>query len=292
MTANRFGLLVAFEGIDGAGKTTQALRLGNALTADGHHVVSTREPTDGPWGRRIRSSAIHQRMSPEEELGAFVEDRREHVRDVIAPALRRGDVVLVDRYYFSSMAYQGARGLDVAAVRRENEAFAPRPDVLVLFRADPAVTLARVRKRGSTDLFEREADLRRAAAIFDAIDDPAPLRVDAELPPDAVADAVRAGVRAALDRVAHAEAAFRVVRLRTALTALAVWRRRFLDGTPVARGGVREGTAPTPEWRPFDGIASPNDVRFLERLALAEASPAGGRATAWGAEFCARMEAL
>jgi len=287
------GLLVAFEGIDGTGKTTQARRLVEGLAAAGHRVVSTREPTDGPWGRRIRASAAAGRMPPEEELRAFVEDRREHVSGVIVPALREGAVVVVDRYYFSSMAYQGARGLDVSAVRRENEAFAPRPDVLVLLRADPAVALARIQGRGAADLFEREGDLRRAAAIFDAVDDPPPLRVDAAFPAAVITDAVRAEVNAALARVAAVEAALATVNLRVALTSLVIWRRRFIDGSPIMHhlATARRESSPTPEWRPFDRGVSLRDVQALARLALADVGPMGGRATAWGAEVCARMEA-
>jgi len=176
------GVLVALEGIDGAGKSTQSRRLAEALAADGYEVVQTHEPTDGPWGRRIRASGETGRLSPQEEFEAFLEDRREHVRDLLAPALDAGRIVLVDRYYFSSMAYQGARGLDPEAIRQANERVAPRPDLLVIFELDPAAGLARVSARGRGDLFEREDDLRRAAAIFAAITDPAPVRVDALRP--------------------------------------------------------------------------------------------------------------
>lgn len=176
------GVLVALEGIDGAGKTTQCRRLAEALTAEGYTVLRTHEPTDGPWGRRIRASGETGRLSPWEEFEAFLEDRRAHVRERIAPALAAGHVVLVDRYYFSSMAYQGARGLDPELIRRENERIAPRPDLLVLLRIDPTVGLTRVHARGKGNLFEREDDLRRAAVLFDTITDPVPLRLDATHP--------------------------------------------------------------------------------------------------------------
>lgn len=176
------GALIAIEGIDGAGKTTQSRRLAEALTADGYEVVRTHEPTDGPWGRRIRASGETGRLSPQEEFEAFLEDRREHVRDLLIPSLDAGRVVLVDRYYFSSMAYQGARGLDPEEIRRANERIAPRPDLLVILKIQPAVGVARVNARGRGNLFEREDDLRRAAAIFAAITDPAPVRVDALRP--------------------------------------------------------------------------------------------------------------
>jgi len=180
------GALVAIEGIDGAGKTTQSLRLAEALTAGGYVVVRTHEPTDGPWGRRIRASGETGRLSPEEEFHAFLEDRREHVRDLIAPSLDAGKIVLVDRYYFSSMAYQGARGLDPEEIRRQNERVAPRPDLLVILEIDAAEGVSRVNSRGRGNLFEREDDLRRSAAIFAGITEPDPLRIDARLPAEAI----------------------------------------------------------------------------------------------------------
>src|SRR5262245_42547095 len=94
------GILIVVEGIDGAGKSTQVRRIAEALRAVGETVVQSREPTDGPWGRKIRESAVSGRMSLADELHAFVEDRREHVAGVIRPALDRGEIVVLDRYYY------------------------------------------------------------------------------------------------------------------------------------------------------------------------------------------------
>lgn len=173
------GILIAIEGIDGSGKTTLGMRLAKELVISGYEVVLTREPTDGPHGRRIRASAITGRLSPEEELEEFVADRAEHVELQIKPAIKKGFVVIVDRYYFSSMAYQGARGLDPREIQRRNEAIAPRPDLLVILEIDPRIAVERAGARGATDLFEREEDLRRAAKIYSEITEPAPLRIDA-----------------------------------------------------------------------------------------------------------------
>src|SRR5690606_29927239 len=104
------GLFIVLEGIDGTGKSTQAVRLGEWFSRAGHEVLISREPTDGPWGRKLRESAATGRLSADEELECFLEDRRQHVRELIEPALREGKVVILDRYYFSTMAYQGARG--------------------------------------------------------------------------------------------------------------------------------------------------------------------------------------
>src|SRR5262245_41663250 len=103
------GILVAVEGIDGAGKSTLADWLVARLYAHGFDVLRTREPTGGPWGQKLRASMTQGRLSPKEELRAFVEDRREHVEQEIRPALADGRVVVIDRYYFSTAAYQGAR---------------------------------------------------------------------------------------------------------------------------------------------------------------------------------------
>lgn len=172
-------MLVAIEGIDGAGKTTQVALVAEALEREGYEVVRTHEPTDGPHGRRLRASATLGRLSPEEELETFVADRTEHVERLIRPSLAAGRVVLVDRYYFSSMAYQGARGLDPSEIQRRNEAIAPRPDLLIILEIDARAGVERVNTRGKGNLFEREDDLRRAAAIFDGITAPTPLRIDA-----------------------------------------------------------------------------------------------------------------
>lgn len=123
------GFFIVLEGIDGSGKTTQARWLAEALRQKGYEVVLTREPSDGPLGRRLRRylAASPRRLSSELELAWFLADRRDHVETIIRPALEQGKVVISDRYYYSSAAYQGARGLDPEAILRLNEAFAPGP---------------------------------------------------------------------------------------------------------------------------------------------------------------------
>lgn len=149
------GKLIAFEGIDGSGKSTQARLFADWLEARGREVVRTREPTDGPWGRKIREARFTQRLSPEDELDAFLEDRRLHVAELIRPALARGAVVVIDRYYYSTVAYQGARGLDPKALFERNRAFAPKPDLVVLVDVEPGLSVERIQARGEgQDLFE------------------------------------------------------------------------------------------------------------------------------------------
>lgn len=190
------GVLVAFDGIDGAGKTTQARILADRLRRAGLDVVESKEPTTGEHGMRLRESARAGRLPLDEELALFLADRREHIASVIQPALDRGAVVIVDRYYPSTVAYQGARGADPIDVLRTNEAFAPQPDVLVLVDVDPAVGVSRVRGRdGTENEFEREDDLRRARAIFRTISGPHVLTVDGTRTIEDVARSVGERVR-------------------------------------------------------------------------------------------------
>jgi dTMP kinase len=191
------GRLIVFEGLDGSGKTTQLLWLAGALRGGGHAVVTTREPTDGAFGRRIRAVAKgHEPPAPEEELRWFTEDRREHVSGVIAPALDRGEIVLCDRYYLSTVSYQGARGLDWAAILARSEAEFPIPDLALLLEIDPAQALARVRERGRSEpLFEQADFLARVATLYRELPCAYLERLDGRREPDQVRDAVGEVVR-------------------------------------------------------------------------------------------------
>lgn len=187
------GLLIVLEGIDGTGKSTQAKRLGAWFEAQGREVVLSREPTDGPWGRKLRESAATGRLSPGDELEYFLKDRRQHVEDLIRPALEEGKVVILDRYYFSTMAYQGARGFDPAEIRRRNEEFAPQPDLLVILDLDEDVALGRIGARGDTaNEFEKREALQRCREIFLSLKDESFARViDSAGSLDEVAAAMR-----------------------------------------------------------------------------------------------------
>jgi dTMP kinase len=162
------GTLIAFEGIDGAGKTTQARLLAEHLRSAGETVVSSKEPTDGPWGRKIRASATAGRLPPADELLAFTEDRKEHVRDLILPALKRGETVILDRYLYSTIAYQGSNGFDPDALVAEMLAAFPIPDVVILIDVPPVVGLARIRDgRGETpNAFEQLSHLEAIRRLF------------------------------------------------------------------------------------------------------------------------------
>ncbi len=118
------GCLVSIEGIDGAGKSTQIRLLDEWLRRSGIDAVILKEPTDGVYGRQIRqNAAAHKPVSPEEEMRLFMLDRREDVRHNILPALVAGKLVIMDRYYLSNIAYQGARGLDPAKIEARTSIF-------------------------------------------------------------------------------------------------------------------------------------------------------------------------
>jgi dTMP kinase len=176
------GFLIAIEGIDGAGKTTQAHLVQAALQARNLPVIRSKEPTTGKWGQILRDSALTGRLSLEEEVEAFIKDRHEHVTSVIDPALEAGHIVIVDRYYFSNMAYQGARGYDVELLRVRNEAIAPEPDLLVILDIEPKMGLERIRLRGDrANHFEQSGQLSKIRQIFLSIAKPYKYVLDARL---------------------------------------------------------------------------------------------------------------
>lgn len=160
--------MIVVEGIDGAGKSTQARGLVRRLRARGFAASYFREPTRGRWGREIKRQAkVAGSLTPEQELELFLKDRRDNVERNLAPALLRGDVVVLDRYYFSMIAYQGAKGLDPARIRRLNEKFAPRPDLVFILDIGPDAGLSRISGRKTRDiLFERAGYLRKVRKIF------------------------------------------------------------------------------------------------------------------------------
>lgn len=173
------GFLLALEGVDGSGKTTQARLLAVSLLQQGREVVLTQEPTDGPVGQKLRRylQGPSRNLSPREELDLFLADRREHVEQVIKPALAGGRIVITDRYYYSTAAYQGALGLDPEEILAANEAFAPRPDLVFLFILPVSQALARLQR--ARQVSELAPYLERVAAIYDTLPGPHIQRVDA-----------------------------------------------------------------------------------------------------------------
>ena len=213
------GFLLAIEGIDGAGKSSQAEAVARVLRDRGLSCVITREPTNGPWGRKLRESATHGRLSPAEELEAFMEDRKEHVNEVIRPALAAGKVVVTDRYYFSTVAYQGARGHDPNMLLKQNEAIAIEPHLLVLIDLDPDMGLARIGRRGDrANQFETVTELARARQIFLSLRKPYLVRIDGQARPIVIRDEILLAFgRAAIERIAAGTASTARERLNACL---------------------------------------------------------------------------
>jgi dTMP kinase len=172
------GRLVVVEGIDGSGKSTLVRGLVEALEARGIDPVATKEPTDGPHGRRIRAlAAAGERLPAEEELALFEKDRAAHTVELVRPALEAGRWVVQDRGFHSTAAYQGARGLDRAWILRRSRALAPEPDVLLWLDLPVEAALARVDGRGGRDAFESR--LEAVSAYFASM--PGAIRLDASL---------------------------------------------------------------------------------------------------------------
>lgn len=164
------GVLIAIEGIDGAGKTTQSKILYETLTKNGYSAVILHEPTDSKWGQEIRNWARNGRhkISAETELKYFYFDRLEDVEKNIKPALKNKKVVIMDRYYFSSVAYQGARGIDPNYIEKRNEEIAPKPDILIILDLEPEDALKRIRRKRNTtpNHFEREKYLEKVRQLY------------------------------------------------------------------------------------------------------------------------------
>jgi dTMP kinase len=157
------GRFITLEGIDGAGKSTHARFLAEALTARGLRVVATREPGGTPAGEAIRDWLLHHAMTHETETLLMFAGRREHVVNVIEPALARGDIVLCDRFTDATYAYQGAgHGVPLAMIDALAQWVHGRcnPELTLLFDVPSEVSrerLARMHARGKTpDKFERE----------------------------------------------------------------------------------------------------------------------------------------
>lgn len=195
---------VAVEGIDGAGKSTVARALSDALQAEGRAVTVVREPGGTAVGESIRQIllGLGNDLDDWTEAMLFAAARAQLAATVVAPALQRGDIVISDRSYYSSLAYQGGgRGLGVDVVRQVNEIGLRGvvPDLVVLLRLDPESGLAREDERDR--ISSAGIDLQRVVAeTYDRLAVAEPDRfvvIDATLP---VADIV-AAVMAVVEEV-------------------------------------------------------------------------------------------
>jgi dTMP kinase len=139
------------------------------LQKKGADAVYFCEPSDSRWGIAIKTKAgIADSLKPEEELDLFIKDRKENVEKNLKPALLEKKVIVLDRYYFSTIAYQGARGIDPEKIRFQNESFAVIPDLVFILDIAPQKGLHRIAiSREKIDLhFEREDYLVKVRKIF------------------------------------------------------------------------------------------------------------------------------
>ena len=159
------GWFIVFEGVDGSGKSTQIELLSMKLRDQGVDHVLEREPSGGSIGRFIReyAEAGDRYLSPESEALLFTADRFEHSKR-IEQTLAEGTIVVCDRYYHSTLAYQGAAGVDVAWLR-DLQKFALKPDLVILLDVDPERSLMRVSGRTLT-VFENRSYLSRVRELY------------------------------------------------------------------------------------------------------------------------------
>ena len=200
------GVFIVFEGIDGSGKSTHIKRLAEELRERGLHVLETSEPSRDKIGTFIRSygEETGDRFTLETETLLFAADRYEHVKRVITPALERGSIVISDRYVYSSIAYQGATGIDLDWIREMNR-FAPRPDLTILLDITAEHSLERVNDRAKT-VFERSEYLRKVRNIYLGMVETGELsKVDADRSKEEVETDIKALVNGLLESRAESK---------------------------------------------------------------------------------------
>lgn len=167
---SRRGFFLVFEGIDGAGTTSQQRWLCERLTALGRGFHKTAEPTGNPVGRLIRGvlRGEHAPFSPHSLALLFAADRADHLSREIEPALADGKIVVCDRYVLSSLAYQTAAGVPIELVRQLNAPF-PIPDLTVYFDLPVEIAAQRRAKRGQAqEIFEIDDFQREVAQLYQA----------------------------------------------------------------------------------------------------------------------------
>ena len=153
-------LFITFEGIDGSGKSTQARLLADRLRAQGCEVVLTREPGGSPGAEDIRRLLVEGepgRWTPDTEILLFTAARLDHVQRTITPALEAGAIVISDRYFDSTRAYQGAETLRERVDQLHEMNVGLVPDLTLIFDLDPAIGFSRAGARDDTeDRFEKK----------------------------------------------------------------------------------------------------------------------------------------
>ncbi|MCD6312844.1 MAG: dTMP kinase [Thaumarchaeota archaeon] len=159
------GLLIALEGVDGAGKTTVAKKIVRWLRKRGLKARYTCEPTGGPYGKLLRRLAFEKGVDPRIEALLFAADRLYHLRNIVEPLLSEGFIVVSDRYLHSSLAYQSVATGDQRWVEEVNK-FARKPDLGIFLDVVPAEGLKRLKGRRRRTRFEDEIFLERVRGKY------------------------------------------------------------------------------------------------------------------------------
>jgi len=156
------GFLIVFEGVDGAGLTTNSKFLVNWLNSIGIKAYYTKEPTQGRIGLQIREY-LKADSDPFILTLLFTADRKEHIEKEIVPKIKEGNVVVCDRYMYSTLAYQSVHGADEKLIKFLNKKF-PKPDLVFLLDIDPSISLER--KSGKKESYEKVDFLKKVRIKF------------------------------------------------------------------------------------------------------------------------------
>jgi dTMP kinase len=192
------GVFICVEGLDGSGKTTQAQILTERLSNE-YSVVYTAEPSRGKTGTFIRECCLYEekRLPTVVEALLFAADRVEHVENEIKPALAEGEVVICDRYLYSSLAYQGSAGLNLSWIKKINS-YALKPDFAVFIDVPPERVLERLqRKKSVMETLEIQRKVREVYMKF--VSQGELLLVDGDKPKEEVADMLLSKVQVFLE---------------------------------------------------------------------------------------------
>lgn len=153
------GIFIVLDGPDASGTTTHAKLLADRLKASGRAVLLTAEPTDGPLGKEIRAALKNGKSDPMALQQLFTSDRAWHAENVIEPAVNNGEIVVCDRYWYSTIVYAEAQGLEVRELKKLNRKFI-QPSCVIFTLPPPDVAIGRLEMRHSREVFE-DADLQR-----------------------------------------------------------------------------------------------------------------------------------
>lgn len=164
---NNHGYLIVFEGIDGSGKTTVAKEVLKKLSDAGYRTYYTYEPWESPFAKLLQS--FKGNVNPLIEALLMAADRYFHIENDIKPKLKEGYIILLDRYYYSSIAYQGARGVNIEWIKELNK-YVIKPNIILYLDVSPETALKRVGKKTSKwEYFEKKEILLKVKKIYEKL---------------------------------------------------------------------------------------------------------------------------